>query len=53
MSAAKKKEDEGAGEPSTDDLQNGGKGTIEERVSAVEASLANIIQRNHLLTEDR
>jgi len=40
-------------EPSTDDLQNGGKKTLEERVEVLEEKLENVIRRNHLLEEDR
>jgi hypothetical protein len=48
MTATKKTE-----EKSTDEIQNGGKKTIEERVSDLEAKLENVIRRNHLLEVDR
>lgn len=37
----------------TDELQNGGTGNFEARISALETQLANVIKRNHLLTCDR
>lgn len=37
----------------TDDIQNGGKKTIEERVADLEEKLENVIRRNHLLEVDR
>jgi hypothetical protein len=44
MTAAKKTE-----EKTTDDLQNGGKLTVEERLSALEKFVHTIIEKNCLL----